>query len=149
MANSDDGKAGVGKKSAILRLLPTKIAMVSWPELAQTLAPILIVSAAAIWLALHFVQPAPPKTLTIASGPKDSSYERTAGRYREILARNGIELKVISSAGSLDNLERLANPHSGVDIALVQSGISAIDYIHGDTSDLVSLGGLFYQPLLI
>jgi TRAP-type uncharacterized transport system substrate-binding protein len=149
MVNSDDHGTSTGKKRAISRLLPPRMAMVSWPELAQTLLPILIVSAAAIWLALRFVQPAPPKTLTIASGPPGSAYERTAQRYREILARNDIDLKVVSSAGSLDNLQRLADPATGVDIALVQSGVSALDGIRGDTADLVSLGGLFYQPMLV
>ncbi len=38
--------------------LPLKITTISWWDLAHTLGPILLASAAAIWLALHFVQPA-------------------------------------------------------------------------------------------
>jgi TRAP-type uncharacterized transport system substrate-binding protein len=45
----------------------------------------------------------------------------------------------------LDNLNRLSDTKSGVDITMVQSGISGT----GDSSDLVSLGSLFYQPLTI
>jgi TRAP-type uncharacterized transport system substrate-binding protein len=125
--------------------LPLKIRAVSWSDLAETLGPILLVSAIAILATLHYVRPAPPHTLTMSSGPKGSNFETIAERYQKILARSGIKLKIIESAGSLDNLNRLTDAKSGVDITLVQSGISG----SGDTSDLVSLGGVFYQPLTI
>jgi TRAP-type uncharacterized transport system substrate-binding protein len=98
-----------------------------------------------VWAALHFVKSAPPHTLTLSSGPKGSSFETIAQRYSKILARNGIQLKVLPSEGSLDNLNRIADPKSHIDIALVQSGLTT----NADTDDLESLGGVFYQPLLI
>jgi TRAP-type uncharacterized transport system substrate-binding protein len=125
--------------------LPLKITAVSWRDLAETLGPILLLSAAAILVALHFVRPAPPHSLTMASGPKGSTFETIAQQYRKILARNHIDLKIVNSAGSLENLNRLCDAHSGVDIALVQSGISTC----ADTSDLESLGSMFYEPLTI
>ncbi len=129
--------------------LPLKITTISWWDLAHTLGPILLASAAAIWLALHFVQPAPPRTLAMSGGPEGSSFEAIAERYRAILARNGIDLKVIPSQGSLQNLQRLAEPHSHFDIALVQSGITESAQHGGDLDDLVSLGSMFYQPLTV
>lgn len=129
--------------------LPLKITTISWWDLAHTLGPILLASAAAIWLALHFVQPAPPRTLTMSGGPAGSSFQAIAERYRAILARNGIDLKVIPSQGSLQNLQRLADPHSHVAIALVQSGITESAQHGGDLDDLVSLGSMFYQPLTV
>ncbi len=126
-----------------------KITNVSWRALAQSLAPILILSIAAIWLTLHFVQPAPPRHLTIASGPVGSAFERNAQRYRKVLARNGIELKIVNTHGSSENLQRLADPHSGIDIALVQSGVPRVADEPSDDSDLMSLGSMFYQPLMI
>jgi len=125
--------------------LPLKITAVSWRDLAETLGPILLLSAAAILLALHFVRPAPPHTLTISSGPKGSTFEAVAVQYQKILARNGIALKIINSEGSLDNLNRLCAGSSGVDIALVQSGVSTC----GDSTDVESLGSMFYVPLTI
>jgi TRAP-type uncharacterized transport system substrate-binding protein len=98
-----------------------------------------------VWAALHFVRSAPPHLLTISSGPKGSSFDTIAQRYSKILARSGIQLKVIPSEGSLDNLNRIADPKSHIDIALVQSGLTT----NADTDDLESLGGVFYQPLLI
>lgn len=127
--------------------LPHRTGRVSWRALAQTAGPVLVLSAVvlgvAVWLALVVIQ-SPPRTLTIATGAKGSSFETDAQRYRPFLKREGITLKVLPTAGSLDNLNRLADPHSGVDIALVQAGITSTR----DTSDLVSLGTLFYQPLL-
>jgi TRAP-type uncharacterized transport system substrate-binding protein len=132
-------------KPGVSLRLPLKITAVSWKDVAETLGPILLVSAIAILVALHYVRPAPPHTLTMSSGPKGSNFEAIAERYQKILARNGIKLKIIESEGSLDNLNRLSDAKSGVDITMVQSGISGT----GDSSDLVSLGSLFYQPLTI
>jgi len=133
-----------GGRSKALRL-PLQVTLVSWWALTQTLGPILLLGALAIWAALHFVRSAPPHSLTISSGSKGSIFETNAQKYAKILARNGIQLKVLESAGSMENLDRLSDRKSRVDIALVQSGLAEAN----DTSDLVSLGGMFYQPLLI
>ncbi|MGO9992588.1 MAG: TAXI family TRAP transporter solute-binding subunit [Steroidobacteraceae bacterium] len=132
-------------KPGVSLRLPLKITAVSWKDVAETLGPILLVSAIAILVALHYVRPAPPHTLTMSSGPKGSNFQAIAERYQKILARNGIKLKIIESEGSLDNLNRLSDAKSGVDITMVQSGITGT----GDSSDLVSLGSVFYQPLTI
>ena len=129
--------------------LRLKITTISWWDLAHALGPILLASALAIWLALRFVQPAPPRTLTMSGGPPGSSFEAIAERYSAILARSGIRLKVIASQGSLQNLQRLAVPQSHFDIALVQSGITETAQRGGDLDDLVSLGSMFYQPLTV
>jgi TRAP transporter TAXI family solute receptor len=148
-SNPEPGRAP-RRHGAKLRL-PLKITTISWWDLAHTLGPILLASAAAIWLALHFVRPAPPRTLTMSAGPKGSSYETVAERYRGILAKSGIDLKIIPSAGSLQNLDRLIEPHSHIDIALVQAGITEAEAARqgARTEDLVSLGSMFYQPLTI
>lgn len=124
---------------------PWKVRSVLWLEYAKTLGPILILSAVVILVGLHFVSPAPPRTLTIAGGPKGSTFAVNAARYQKIMARSGITLKVVETEGSVDNLNRLTNPHSGIDIALVQSGIADT----ADTSDLVSLGSMFFEPLTV
>jgi hypothetical protein len=53
------------------------------------------------------VRPAPPDTITIASGPVGSTFRLTAEKYRKILARNGVKLEILPSEGSLDNLKKL------------------------------------------
>lgn len=117
---------------------------VSWRYLLLSIGPTLLIVALAAWLVLRFMQP-PPRTVTISSGPVGSIFYNMAEKYRPILARNGITLKVLPSAGSLQNLERLADPHAGVDLALVQGGVT----VTGDTGDIVSLGSLAYEPLAL
>lgn len=103
-----------------------RVIAVSWRDLAVSMGPIVLVSAAAIWLAIRLIQPAPPNTLTITAGPPGSSFWNSAQRYKAILARNGITLKVLPSAGSLENLERLSDPKAAIDVGFVQSGVTLV-----------------------
>jgi TRAP-type uncharacterized transport system substrate-binding protein len=118
---------------------------ISWWDLAQTLGPILILCALGVWLALHFGGPAPPHSITIAAGEQGTNLGNAAKRYQTFLKRNGIDLKILETEGSLDNLNRLTAPRSHADIALVQAGLTE----RNDTSDIESLGSMFFQPLLI
>jgi TRAP-type uncharacterized transport system substrate-binding protein len=122
-----------------------RIMALPFKDIALTWGPVLLICAAAILVALHLVRPAPPHILTMSGGPAGSNFEAIARQYRTILARSGVKLEIVGSAGSLDNLNRLADARSGVDIAFVQAGISAT----GDVSDIVSLGSVSYQPLTI
>jgi hypothetical protein len=125
--------------------LASTVTRVSWRDLATSSVPFVLALAIAVFATLHFLRPAPPNTLTIASGPKDSAFHRYAERYQKILARNGVTLELLPSNGSLDNLHRLSDPAAKVDIGFVQGGLADPDATEG----LVSLGSLFYEPLYI
>jgi TRAP-type uncharacterized transport system substrate-binding protein len=122
-----------------------KLSRVSWRDLALILGPLLVVLAIVLWLTLKLVQPAPPSTITITSGPQGSTFANTAERYRRILARQGVTLKILPSQGSLENLRRLLDPKEKVDIGFVQGGVAG----QLDTSGLESLGSLFYTPVYV
>ncbi|MFT0173157.1 TAXI family TRAP transporter solute-binding subunit [Paraburkholderia mimosarum] len=124
--------------------LVARFVAISWRDLAVTFGPILLVSAAAIWLAVRLIQPAPPNTLTMSAGPKGSTYWNAAQKYKEILARNKIALTVLESEGSLQNLRRVADPDAHVDVAFVQDGLAS--KVPGG---LVSLGSVAYVPLVV
>ncbi len=145
--SSSESGSSDGRRGAKVRL-PLKITTISWSDLIHTLGPILLASGAAILLALHFVRPLPPHTLTMSGGPKGSSFENFAEKYQAFLASDGIQLKIIPSAGSLQNFQRLTEPRSHIDIALVQADITE-PAKGGSTADLVSLGSMFYQPLTV
>ncbi len=130
----------IGRTSFMARLI-----RISWRDLGLTLGPILLVSLAGIWLAIHFVRPAPPSVITITSGTDGSMFRITAEKYRDILARNGITLKILPSQGSLENLKRLNDPSSDVDIGLVQGGLATTMHV----DKVVSLGSVFYEPLAV
>jgi TRAP transporter TAXI family solute receptor len=99
----------------------------------------LIAVIAAFVLAYQFVEPAPPSTLTIATGRSDGAYYAVARRYRELLAESGIELKILETAGSVENLQLLQS--GAVDVAFVQGGTASKDM------DLRALGSLYFEPM--
>jgi TRAP-type uncharacterized transport system substrate-binding protein len=125
--------------------LVARFVAISWRDLAVSFGPILLIAAVAIWVAVRLIQPAPPSTLTISAGPEGSTFWTAAQRYKTILARNRITLNVLSSEGSLQNLKRLSDPKSNVDVAFVQDGIAPGAANEG----LMSLGSVAYVPLAI
>jgi len=135
-------KPPTGRKPA--RLVARFVA-ISWRDLAVSFGPILLISAAAIWVAVRLIQPAPPDTLTITTGPEGSSFWNAAQKYKTILARNRITLNVLPSEGSADNLQRLADAHSKVDVGFVQDGVAPGPVPTG----LMSIGSVAYVPLAI
>ncbi len=107
--------------------------------------PALALLVGGFWLAAQFIEPAPPGHLYISSGGAGGSYEVYAARYREVLARNGVELREQASAGALENLRRLLDEADDTEVALVQSGTA-----NGvNVSTLHSLGYLYYEPLWV
>jgi TRAP transporter TAXI family solute receptor len=112
---------------------------------AATLSAVIsILAVLALGIFLFFYL-APPNTITITSGPEGSTFRRTAERYAKILQRNGVTLKILPSEGSVDNIKRLADPSSKVDIGFVQGGVNK----GINTDKLVSLGSISYQPLFV
>jgi hypothetical protein len=96
-------------------------------------------------LVFGFINAAAPTSLTIASGPPGSSFERNAKKYQAILAKEGVKLTIVASNGSTDNLHKLADPKTKADVAFVQGGETE----GVDTSRLMSLGSVAYQPLFV
>ena len=56
--------------------------------------------------------------LTIATGPSDGSYFQIAQDIKNVAAKEGIDLQVIATKGSLENLDLLSNGKA--DLAIVQ-----------------------------
>jgi hypothetical protein len=85
----------------------------------------------------------PQRTLTMAVGPTGTAEYRFGERYRELLARDGVRLKLLATNGPLENLAQLQDPKAHVDLAFVEGGTTTSD----SSPDLVSLGTVYYQPL--
>lgn len=100
----------------------------------------------AFGLTLFFMRPAPPREIVMSTGPADGSYHADAVRYRDILARDGVTLRLWPSSGAQQNLERLVDPSAHVDVALVQGGLITDS---GITRGLASLGSTHYEPLWV
>ncbi len=109
--------------------------------LSATVFTLLVLAFAVFW----FFHSAPPNTIVMTSGDKGSRFYKQAEKYAKVLERNGVKLKILTSEGSLENLERLANPSYRVDVGFVQTGV-AEGY---DIRKLVSLGSVSYEPLYL
>jgi TRAP transporter TAXI family solute receptor len=132
-------------KPVRLRIRGRTLEFVSVRELIIAILPVALIAIAAFWIAYQFVQPAPPRTLTMTTGAEGGAYRAYAERYREILARNDIELKLRPSSGSIENLQRLQDATAETDVGFVQSGVLG----ESGPAGLVSLGSLYYEPLWV
>jgi TRAP-type uncharacterized transport system substrate-binding protein len=104
---------------------------------------IVLVVLASLCAAFLFLRSLPPRTIVMVTGPEGSAYAEVGPRYREILGRAGIEVKLFPTGGEFENLARLRDPHSGVSVGFIQGGITT----QKESPDLVSLGAIFYEPL--
>lgn len=120
--------------------------LLSLRDLLATAWPIIIVSMLGFVVAYQFVEPAPPRQLTLTTGGESGAYYLFGKRYAEILARNGVALEVKTSAGSYENLDRIGRGEA--DAALVQGGIPAPGAGDDDTSTS-SLGSVAYEPVWV
>jgi TRAP-type uncharacterized transport system substrate-binding protein len=104
----------------------------------------LVVLALIGWGLAQLAPPPPPKKIVMSTGAPDGAYHAYAARYREVLAEYGIELVLKPSKGAQENLDRLRGGTDGVEVALVQSGLTqAVE------PGLFSLGSVFYEPIWI
>jgi TRAP-type uncharacterized transport system substrate-binding protein len=84
----------------------------------------------------------PSRRVVIAAGPVGSPGYRFAEQYRAIMARQGVTLELLATKGPLDNLARLRDPASRVDIGLLSGGTTSMEESRG----LASLGTVYYTP---
>jgi TRAP-type uncharacterized transport system substrate-binding protein len=114
-------------------------------RLLLMIVPMLILLAGGLWYASSFVQPPPQKIIVISTGGEGGAYHAFGKRYQAFLAKHGIRAELQTSAGSLQNLERLKDPKGTVSVALMQGGIAGKEAGEG----LVSIGRMFYEPLWV
>lgn len=84
----------------------------------------------------------PPSTLRFATGIDGGGYSQIGYLYRSELLHDDIEVDLIETAGSIENVERLLAGQ--VDVAIVQGGIEL-----PKDSALESLGAVFLEPIAI
>src|SRR5262252_6272448 len=129
--------------TAAVLAVGTMIGFSRWQILKTSAAAALAVGTISLLL-IYFI-PAPPSTVTMATGFQGSSFEYVGQRYRDIFARSHVELKLRETTGGLDNIELLKNPNSGVQIGLVFGGVSDGERAPG----VLSLGTVYTNPFWI
>lgn len=105
--------------------------------------PLALLVIASVWLALSLIDPAPPSKVTFASGGSGGAYYSLAQEYKAALEANDVEVEVLETRGSVENLELLMSGEA--DIAFVQGGLASPD----EQEQLRSLAGMFHEPFWI
>jgi TRAP-type uncharacterized transport system substrate-binding protein len=105
------------------------------------------IAVALVYMSYRWIDPLPPRQLSIAAGGADSIYDNFARQYAQILARDGVQLNVRNTAGALENLRLLLlrDPASGVQAAFSTFGFTE----PSDPDALNSLGGIFDGAIFI
>ncbi|MEQ1649612.1 MAG: TAXI family TRAP transporter solute-binding subunit, partial [Hyphomicrobiaceae bacterium] len=107
--------------------------------------PFLLLLGGALWYGLSVIQPPPQREVVISTGGEAGGYHAFGKRYQAHLAKEGVKVRLVTSAGAIENLARLKDPQSKVTAALMQGGIGAGQ----DNAGLLSVGRIFYEPVWV
>lgn len=103
--------------------------------------PVILLVIASFYLAFQFINPSPKRVITIATGSIHGQYYQTAIKYKELLHKVDVEVNIVTSSGSLENIKLLNEKK--VDIAFIQNGT-----IKTNTSKSIeALASVYYEPL--
>lgn len=106
---------------------------------------VLFLTLGVFLLAYWVIEPAPPRQLAMATGPVGSEYHAYGQKYQSALARHGVQVHLVHTAGSPENLAQLEKANGDVEVAFFQGGTG-----YGINSPgVVSLGSLYYEPVWV
>ena len=120
-----------------------RLAALSLRDMLASAGPVLLLALGLLAAVYWWLDPQPPRTVTLATGPADSAYADFGQRYAQALARDGIQVKLLTTDGPVSNLQALRDGRA--DVAFVRGGS---DNMASDANTgILSLGALFYEPV--
>ncbi len=102
---------------------------------------IIAIAVSLFWITFRFIEPAPKKSLTIATGRVDGIYYKYALKYKELLEKEGVKVEIVSTAGSIETL------------GLLKSKKADVGFVQGGTADeeakktLHSIASIYFEPM--
>jgi TRAP transporter TAXI family solute receptor len=126
------------------------------PELYTLIAWTVFGIVAALALFFTVVNPGPPKVLLLSTGSPTGAYFALAQEYKKKMIKHGVQVEVLESTGSLQNLARLrkqemlqaSNQESyPVMAAFVQSGTGTEEDLQKEWME--SLASVAYEPIWV
>lgn len=142
MPSDSDKPRSPAVRPAALRWRDTLLQLSAWASLSLALTAV-----AAAWFAYRWLDPTPERRIVMASGPAQGAYDEFARRYVPLLKAHGVDLRIVATRGSDDNLRLLRDPASGVQVGFVQGGVDP--RAAGDGDGLMSLGTVAHEPLWV
>ena len=120
-----------------------KLILLSIRDLIASAGPIVFLVIGLLIAAYWWLQPQPPRHVTLATGPTGSAYAQFGKQYAAALKANGITVKLKPTSGSSENLQLLRS--GGADAGFVRGG--SADPVADEEAGLSSLGSLFFEPI--
>jgi len=121
------------------------LALLSIRDMLASVGPVLLLAVGLLAATYWWLDPQPPRTVTLATGPADSAYAQFGHRYAQALARDGIRVQLLSTDGPAGNLKALREGRA--DVAFVRGGSGGMNGTSKAKAEIMSLGALFYEPL--
>lgn len=119
------------------------LVLLSIRDMLASAGPVLLLALGLLAAAYWWLDPQPPRTVTLATGPAGSAYAEFGQRYAQALARDGINVQLLPTQGPAANLQALRDHKANVAFVRGGSADMSDDAEHG----VMSLGALFYEPL--
>ncbi len=104
-----------------------------------------VLTVALVAVSVRYIDPFPPRRITLATGQPGGSYDAFGREYQRLLRREGLDVELRETAGSLENLERLLAGQ--VDIAFVQGGTYPL--VSDPDGRLRGMAAVYREPLWI
>jgi TRAP-type uncharacterized transport system substrate-binding protein len=94
--------------------------LLSVRDMLTSVEPFVLLAILLMALTYWWLDPSPPKLIRLATGPAQSAYAEFGMRYAKAMAAYGIEVRLLPSDGSSQNLEWLKAGKT--DLGFVQGG---------------------------
>lgn len=121
--------------------------LLSVRDMLTSAGPVLLLAIGLLVGAYWWLNPQPPRTVVLATGPAGSAYADFGQRYAQALAREGIRVELLPTEGPASSLQALRD--GDADVAFVRGGSDDTpeDEREAANEGILSLGALFYEPL--
>jgi uncharacterized protein len=104
-----------------------------------------LLTVAMVGLSLRFMDPFPPRRIVLATGQPDGAYAAFGREYQARLRPEGLQVDLVRTNGSLENLEKLLRGE--VDVAFVQGGTYSL--VKDPDHRLRGMAAVYREPLWI
>lgn len=141
MSESSQEKPVAGKVRALLR----KARPVRTGGILAIWGPGLLLVIAGFLITWSYIEPAPPSRVVLATGGPTGAYARFGAAFAPTFERDGIELVVEHTGGTVDNFGRLARGEAMA--AIVQGGVALPEGI--EPVELQGIAALYYEPIFV
>lgn len=107
---------------------------------------LVVLTLGALILSMLLTGPSPPKKIIMATGQPGGGYANFGEKYKEQLKKNGLEVELVNTKGSIDNMERLLEHKA--DVAFAQGG--TYQFVHDeDPRVLRGIAAIYLEPLWV